>query len=81
MRFNTSQCSRCLIPLAVKLKNDLLDMIVEAVELQIFNFDANAILLSVVGLWSIICPLGFIYFNILLTYCCSIISFFVFFFL
>ena len=50
MRFHTSQYSRCFIPAATKLWNELPSMIVGATELQKFKTGANAFLLGVDGL-------------------------------
>ena len=50
MRFHTSQYSRCFIPAATKLWNELPSMIVEATELQKFKIGPNAFLLGVDGL-------------------------------
>ena len=50
MRFHTSLYSRCFIPATTKLWNELPSMIVEAVELQKFEFGANAFLLGMDGL-------------------------------
>ena len=50
MRFHTSQYSRCFIPAATKLWNELPSMIVEATELQKFKIGANAFLLGVDGM-------------------------------
>ena len=49
MRFDTSQYSRCFIPVTTKLWNDLVSMIVEAAELQKFNLGANVCTLDVNG--------------------------------
>ena len=50
MRFHTCQYSRCFIPAATKLWNELPSMTVEATELQKFKLGANAFLLGVDGL-------------------------------
>ena len=50
VRLHISQHSRCFIPVATKLWNELLNMIVEATELQKFKIGANAFLLGVGGL-------------------------------
>ena len=47
IRFHTPQYSRCFIPAATKLWNELPSMIVEASELQKFKLGANAFLLGV----------------------------------